>query len=182
MFGRNLIVLRYPPGYVDETRTGLTEGEVKARWIHDHPDYYRDSQGAEAGEETIRQNTAGSIPDRASFRGDTAKWGHCNHCHAVIILSNAKFCSNCGASLRQGLKDTTPLGERVKAKSKSGAVAVAGNGEKCVVCDLQLNRGDDVVWCPSCGNPAHRTHLLEWIHVKNRCPVCGEHLREQDFE
>jgi hypothetical protein len=182
MFGRNLIVLQYPPGYNYGTATDSTEEEAKARWMRDHPDYYLDSQDAEAGEETIRQDRAGSISDRSSFRGDKAKWGHCNHCHEVIILSNAKFCSNCGASLRHGSNDTTPLGERVKTRSKRRAVAVAGNGEKCMVCDLHLNRGDDIVWCPSCGNPAHKTHLLEWIHVRNSCPVCGERLREQDLK
>jgi hypothetical protein len=181
MFGRNLIVLQYPPGFDVETGDSLTEADARARWRRDHPNYYQESQDAGAREKTVQQDRAGSISDRSSFRGDKAKWGHCNHCHAVIMLSNAKFCSNCGSSLRHGLEDATPYGEEEKANAKQRASAEAGNGEKCMVCHLELSGGDDVVWCPNCGNPAHRNHLLEWIHVRNCCPVCRMNLREKDF-
>lgn len=97
------------------------------------------------------------------------------------MLSDSKFCSNCGASLRHGLRDATPLGTEGKAKPKDHVGAVTEHGEKCMVCNLQLTEDDNVVWCPHCGNTAHRTHLLEWIHVKNKCPKCGEHLDEKDF-
>jgi len=44
--------------------------------------------------------------------------------------------------------------------------------DKCIICNLTLKRGDEVVRCPSCGNKAHKTHMLEWLHVKKYCPAC----------
>jgi predicted RNA-binding Zn-ribbon protein involved in translation (DUF1610 family) len=125
-----------------------------------------------------KSETVEKVP---SIRADRVKWGHCNHCHALIVLSNASFCSNCGASLTHGLKDATPLGIGVKAKPRKHIGAKTRHGEKCTVCGLQLTRDDNVARCPHCGNPAHRTHLLEWIHRRNRCPVCGKYLDEKDF-
>lgn len=125
-----------------------------------------------------KSETVGKPPP---FRAGKVKWGHCNHCHALIILSNANFCSNCGASLTHGLNDSTPLGIEVRTKPRKHIGAVAKHGEKCTVCGLQLTQDDDVVWCPHCGNPAHRNHLLEWIHRRSRCPVCGGYLDEKDF-
>jgi Zn finger protein HypA/HybF involved in hydrogenase expression len=51
----------------------------------------------------------------------------------------------------------------------------------CMVCNLSVRISDLPVWCPHCGNVAHREHLLEWIHVKDRCPKCGAHLNEQEI-
>ncbi len=55
-------------------------------------------------------------------------------------------------------------------------------GLNCVVCNLPLQYGDDVVWCPHCLSPAHRTHLLEWLHVKGTCPMCGRELDERELK
>jgi DNA-directed RNA polymerase subunit RPC12/RpoP len=48
-----------------------------------------------------------------------------------------------------------------------------------MVCRLALIKEDDVVWCPYCGNPAHRKHLLEWVQLGHRCPVCRNFLEER---
>jgi predicted RNA-binding Zn-ribbon protein involved in translation (DUF1610 family) len=126
--------------------------------------------------------TSETAMNEAPTREDKFDWGHCNHCHAVIVLSNSKFCSNCGASLGQGLEDATPLGMNEKGKSGKNVQLKTKHAKECMVCNLDLNQDDDVAWCPHCGSPAHRTHLLEWIHVKNSCPICGKHLSEQDFK
>jgi predicted RNA-binding Zn-ribbon protein involved in translation (DUF1610 family) len=72
----------------------------------------------------------------------------------------------------------------MKEKNKLGKNTgrMAEHGKECMVCNLELDEDDDVAWCPNCGSPAHRTHLLEWIHVKNNCPICGNHLGEQDLQ
>jgi predicted amidophosphoribosyltransferase len=113
-----------------------------------------------------------------SLVGDKAKWGHCNHCEAVIMLSNAKFCSNCGARLQQAHEYVIPM----EAKADNHTAVTTEHGEECMVCNLELNEGDDVVWCPHCGNPAHKAHLLEWIRVKSTCPICRKYLSQQFFE
>lgn len=44
--------------------------------------------------------------------------------------------------------------------------------QKCAVCGLQIREGQQMVYCPNCGNPAHYTHLAEWVRVKGTCPIC----------
>jgi hypothetical protein len=51
----------------------------------------------------------------------------------------------------------------------------------CMVCGLGFHQGDLLAWCPFCGAAAHRLHLLEFLHVKENCPVCGHHLVESDL-
>lgn len=119
--------------------------------------------------------------NRSPSRGEQFNWGHCNYCQAIIVLSNSKFCSNCGASLGQRLEDATPFEMKDKAMSEKNTRIATKMQKKCTVCNLELSEDDDVTWCPHCGNPAHRTHLLAWVHVKNSCPICGKHLTERDF-
>ncbi|MFW9855765.1 MAG: hypothetical protein ACFFFG_11920 [Candidatus Thorarchaeota archaeon] len=35
--------------------------------------------------------------------------------------------------------------------------------------------------CPDCGQPFHRSHLLEWLKVKRQCPKCRTALRVFGF-
>jgi hypothetical protein len=145
----------------DDSRLDLSEAEVRAR-------YNRDRGLPEAEE------------NATSLKAAEAKWGHCNYCEAVIMLSNARFCSNCGASIRHGLKDATPLEMQEKAKP-ADRIGAPECGEECMVCNLELGEGDDVLWCPHCGSPAHKTHLLEWIRTRHNCPICGQRLDESEF-
>jgi hypothetical protein len=48
----------------------------------------------------------------------------------------------------------------------------------CIVCKGYLYVGDSIASCPRCKGIAHRGDLLEWVHVKGTCPVCGRHLDE----
>ena len=185
----NLIVLEYPPGYRVAEEQDLTEHDAEERIRNYYPSYSQESQATRALEEdhlrvvedVIRSNESKSVSQESRLIGDKTEWGHCNHCHAVIMLSNAKFCSNCGSSLRDGSEGATPYGEEEEANARQQARADVAIGKKCMVCDLEFRSGDNIVWCPGCGNPAHRDHLFEWIHVKSRCPICGIDLHESDF-
>ncbi len=53
--------------------------------------------------------------------------------------------------------------------------------QRCMVCILEIKENDDVVYCPYCYHPAHREHLLEWLHVKGKCPHCQHPLREEEL-
>jgi predicted RNA-binding Zn-ribbon protein involved in translation (DUF1610 family) len=53
---------------------------------------------------------------------------------------------------------------------------------KCTVCNLDVRKGQDIVQCPYCGNVSHKAHILEWLHVKNTCPACNEHLSESELQ
>lgn len=48
--------------------------------------------------------------------------------------------------------------------------------EKCTVCNLKIKVEDRKVYCPFCGLPAHRDHLLEWLKIKGFCPNCAKPL------
>ncbi|MFW9984939.1 MAG: RING finger domain-containing protein [Candidatus Odinarchaeota archaeon] len=47
---------------------------------------------------------------------------------------------------------------------------------KCIVCGLLIRDGQQMVYCPSCGNPAHYAHLAEWVKVKGTCPICRKRV------
>jgi len=53
--------------------------------------------------------------------------------------------------------------------------------KRCMVCNLEISKADDVVFCPHCGNPAHKEHILEWLKTKDRCPICEKHITEESF-
>jgi hypothetical protein len=93
----------------------------------------------------------------------------CPSCGATIRFSGADFCQNCGIKLRTGLQTAQPPARGVP----QGA---------CIVCGLLLQGSGDIVTCPYCGGVAHRAHMLEWLHVKDYCPMCRRHLEVQDLQ
>ncbi len=52
---------------------------------------------------------------------------------------------------------------------------------RCMVCGLEIMENEDIVFCPYCKNPAHRDHLLEWLHIKGICPNCRRFIRREDL-
>ena len=48
--------------------------------------------------------------------------------------------------------------------------------KKCGVCNLILGQGE-FSSCPYCGAPSHTDHLLEWLKIKGKCPVCKHKLK-----
>nr|MDO8135714.1 hypothetical protein [Candidatus Njordarchaeum guaymaensis] len=53
---------------------------------------------------------------------------------------------------------------------------------RCIVCNLDIKGGQEISRCPHCGNLSHRVHILEWLHTRNYCPACKEHLSESELE
>lgn len=99
---------------------------------------------------------------------------YCSYCGSEISLPDWKFCANCGASLPSNVGEVHPLSKDLSAPAENRA-------EDCMVCHLKIHGYDQVAYCPHCGNAAHRAHLLEWIHVRKQCPLCGQHLTEQEL-
>jgi tetratricopeptide (TPR) repeat protein len=54
--------------------------------------------------------------------------------------------------------------------------------EKCIICNLPIERGEEILRCPSCGNKAHKTHMLEWLHVNKYCPACYALISQSTLE
>ena len=51
----------------------------------------------------------------------------------------------------------------------------------CMVCNEPVEEGAELLQCPACKGVAHRDQLLEWLHVKDYCPKCHEHIDENSF-
>jgi hypothetical protein len=125
-----------------------------------------------------------------------ASTNFCPYCGENSRLPVANFCWNCGANLevRSGItnprvSESTSIGTEAKRRGALIASAVAGGRQRrttarmgrCMVCGLELNRSDQIMWCPYCGNASHKTHLLEWLHVKDYCPICHHHMDEKEI-
>ncbi|WXG44150.1 MAG: ABC transporter substrate-binding protein [Promethearchaeati archaeon SRVP18_Atabeyarchaeia-1] len=95
----------------------------------------------------------------------------CPRCGAISRDPAAQYCKYCGALLGGGSR-----GMEIQAKGRTFALK-----GRCMVCNLPIGKSDEVVWCPRCGNAAHRTHLLEWLHVKSYCPVCRAPINQRDL-
>jgi predicted nucleic acid-binding Zn ribbon protein len=116
------------------------------------------------------ENIIQSLP--ATHADDTTIQRFCMYCGRPI-MNSWRFCANCGASLAS--PRTTG---RIDDSQTLREVDSLGT---CMVCGLAIQPSAQVVYCIHCGNVAHRLHLLEWIHVKRRCPICEERLTEDDI-
>jgi len=97
----------------------------------------------------------------------------CPYCGVNLTRADASFCWNCGASLGQASEPAVVGGGKKKPVRTIG---------KCMVCNLKVETDDAALWCPFCGNVTHKTHMLEWLHVKDYCPSCHRHLEESDLK
>lgn len=105
----------------------------------------------------------------------------CGNCGSTVIVENAHFCPRCGASLSakargRGVRVMQP----VPAPSTREAATIGPVGT-CIVCKQEFRLGSDYACCPHCGSPAHKTHLLEYLHVHSQCPACQRHLDEREL-
>jgi hypothetical protein len=103
-------------------------------------------------------------------------------CGRRIYRSNSMLCNDCRARL--GIEDRGIMfTAQINDNNDETAQPIMGREERqtCTVCNLPLNDGTQFVWCPYCGRPAHKVHLLEWLHVKSLCPACRQHLREDEI-
>jgi len=101
-------------------------------------------------------------------------WRYCIYCGAPVSASDWRFCADCGASLPGQVCGPATLTREDTSHEETQT-------SNCMVCDLSLHPSDPVAHCPHCGNAAHKEHLLEWLHVKRQCPICGQHLTEQEL-
>jgi len=72
-------------------------------------------------------------------------------------------------------------GKRPRATIPAKEEKVSVTDRKCIVCNLNFKLGDPILRCPHCGNIAHKVHLLEWLHVKDRCPVCSQRIDDKEL-
>ncbi|WXG46739.1 MAG: hypothetical protein WED05_08810 [Candidatus Atabeyarchaeum deiterrae] len=105
----------------------------------------------------------------------------CGNCGSTIIIDGAKFCPRCEANLATAAADVSPRATNVQTSQEARLPRVAESTGICMVCNQDLRLSDAVAWCSHCGSPAHRDHLLEYLHVHNQCPACSKHLDEKEL-
>lgn len=125
----------------------------------------------------VRRDRAGRIPAQvepiaANVRSSTATVQTqviCPSCGSRVRSPEARYCQYCGTYL-----DTGSLGQGISDRQRTVAAPIG----RCMVCELEIVENDGGVRCPYCGSVAHRAHMLEWLHVKDYCPICHHHLDE----
>lgn len=53
--------------------------------------------------------------------------------------------------------------------------------ERCIICNKEIDSLDDIAVCPHCANIAHKAEFLEWIKIKQKCPVCKKKLQAEEL-
>lgn len=112
-----------------------------------------------------------------SVRGEAAPIStprYCHNCGAEVSHPDSLYCFNCGVRLGTFPRSTIKPIERAKIEPRVGG--------KCMVCGSNVESSEPILYCPHCGNAGHRAHLLQWIHLRNYCPMCGSHLNEGDLK
>jgi len=51
----------------------------------------------------------------------------------------------------------------------------------CIVCSSEIYEFETKIFCPYCGVPSHREHILEWVKIKGTCPNCNRKLSIRDL-
>ncbi len=49
----------------------------------------------------------------------------------------------------------------------------------CTVCNGIIKKNQKVYKCPNCDNLSHKGHLLQWLQIKEECPVCKQKINEE---
>lgn len=53
--------------------------------------------------------------------------------------------------------------------------------EVCMICKLALKSDKPVSQCPMCQSMFHIDHIIEWLNLKGKCPVCQQNLRPESL-
>ncbi|MFX1296401.1 MAG: hypothetical protein ACFFD2_16300 [Promethearchaeota archaeon] len=53
--------------------------------------------------------------------------------------------------------------------------------EKCIVCNLLIQKDEKIGRCPHCAHIAHLDHILEWIKIKTVCPFCKKKIQSKEL-
>ena len=52
----------------------------------------------------------------------------------------------------------------------------------CMICKLSLKPEQKITQCPMCQSLFHQEHVVEWLRVKGKCPVCQQSLRPDGLQ
>jgi len=101
----------------------------------------------------------------------------------IVWIGNKKddtegtlICVDNGSELKQ-INPTAENTEAVIFDIKKETINVStASKSKCTVCGKDIEIFDEISGCPICQAKAHREHLVDWVKMKNTCPVCKKSL------
>jgi len=101
----------------------------------------------------------------------------------IIWIGNKKddsagtiFCVDAKNELKQ-ISPTAENTEKVELDLKKNLIKVSTESKtKCAVCGKSIEIFDESAGCPLCEAKAHKDHLIEWVKMKNSCPICKKIL------
>ena len=170
-----------PTNELEIVEQSLSETEAEEKWRKEHPEYYAPSPSeGSAGEKLVKNQTKTSAKaaDSSMLKATGIR---CKQCNSLIDAPNPKFCPKCGARVVSKAKEVH-LMPNVTVKARKRQHPPAPQISKCMVCNIELSRRDDVVLCPHCHSLAHRNHLIEWLRTKSLCPSCGKELNQAYYK
>ncbi|GAH42596.1 unnamed protein product, partial [marine sediment metagenome] len=53
---------------------------------------------------------------------------------------------------------------------------------KCSICQGLIKHGENVMECPTCSNVAHKEHMLQWLKIKEECPICKTRVTKRTLK
>ena len=75
----------------------------------------------------------------------------------ISLPSKKNHCLNCGHVIESSYDPCRNCGELPV---------------KCSICQGLIKSGENVLECPTCNNIAHKEHMLQWLKIKEECPIC----------
>jgi predicted RNA-binding Zn-ribbon protein involved in translation (DUF1610 family) len=106
---------------------------------------------------------------------------YCGSCGSKFAIEGAHFCVRCGADLRVVSSKPVSRSRRLETPAKYVELPSEKCLGICMVCKQDVKGSDTSAWCPHCGRLAHKAHLLEYLHVHDECPACGNQLDENEL-
>ncbi len=108
------------------------------------------------------------IPVKAKF---------CPKCGEPLLAEAGRRCPKCKRILKPDAKFCPSCGTRIKEAGFTKMrhlYAPEGVKHKCMICSQEIDI--DLIFCPSCVNPFHYSHLINWLLKEKKCPVCRTKL------
>ena len=78
---------------------------------------------------------------------------YCDSCKSIVDMLNSKQCDICGAKIR-----------------------------KCIICGEAFDNVKYAIYCPYCGESAHRDEFISWISMRKKCPSCKKNVNLTDLK
>ena len=100
-----------------------------------------------------------TLPETWKFRviGEMVDFNIKDVIHCIYCRSKLEEVEDCGPIVCMNCGRKTPI---------------------CEICKNIIHAGEKLVQVSTCGHIFHKEHIVEWIKVRGKCPVCKEEINE----